>query len=422
MNEVSFTDHIEMFPSETMPQARVDANSTSLTPVVFLHHNKFFFVKTQILSVEQTSRQTLSINNFLRDKMDSSLGESWHIHENDEDSKKLPTSSKSPETQNYNQEAVLMETILVTPYGSSQLLQIGFSDLITCTSTKPFEGLKQVIFLLPGNPGMIHFYSTFMKKLYQEVKIPILGLAHAGFFKGGTKGVTGPMTVRKQVLQKLEFIETYIPKDVGIILMGHSIGGFMAMEIMKGIEDRNQIVHSVLLMPAIQDLRLSLGAKFFAVFDFFRIFIYIWVCILWMLPEKGITRMLVWMISLFYDDVDEDAVASINELFNLKVASNSLALGRDEFEQVAERDDLLIRQNLSKLSFIFCPKDEWVPYSFVEDLINQYPEADVTTIQGVIHGFNIDRKMTDDVVQVVVSKLQPFTFSPVNKVNEENNN
>ena len=204
--------------------------------------------------------------------------------------------------------------------------------------------------------------------------------------------------------------------------MGHSIGGFMAMEIMKGIEDRNQIVHSVLLMPAIQDLRLSLGAKFFAVFDFFRIFIYIWVCILWMLPEKGITRMLVWMISLFYDDVDEDAVASINELFNLKVASNSLALGRDEFEQVAERDDLLIRQNLSKLSFIFCPKDEWVPYSFVEDLINQYPEADVTTIQGVIHGFNIDRKMTDDVVQVVVSKLLPFTFSRVNKVNNEENN
>jgi pimeloyl-ACP methyl ester carboxylesterase len=336
------------------------------------------------------------------ESMEESLSDSCHLQEsllNDVNSNVYPRSCSSQ----------LTETIVSSRYGSALLIQIGLKELATCTSTKPFDGVKQVILLIPGNPGIISFYTTVIQKLYQETKIPVIGLSHPGLSKDLAPSAEGPMTCRMQVQHKLDFIEKHIPSDVKLILVGHSIGGFMAVEIMKGIADRDQILHSILLMPALNDLRSSIGATFFAVGNFFRVFIYLFVFIVSLFPEKFMLNCFKKVTSLFVNDVDEDSLKGLYQLFSIKAVSNSLALGRDEMKQVAERDNLFIRQNLSKVSFVYAAVDEWIPIRFVDDLKEEFPSADVTVLQGVVHAFMMDKTMGSDVLRILTSKLQPFT-------------
>ena len=337
--------------------------------------------------------------------MDNSLGDSW-LDLSDFRSRDVNSNDpKQPSNDNF------METMVSSRYGDAKLIQIGLSELATSTSTKTFEGVKHVIFLLPGNPGIVNFYTNMMKKLYKKVKIPIIGLSHPGLWKDGAHSVVEPITCRMQVLHKLDFIEEYIPSDVKLILMGHSIGGFFCLEIMKGIVDRDRIVHSVLLMPALNDLRHSIGGKIFAVVDFFSWLFYMFIFAVSCLPETIMLRGFRTLLSLTMDDIDEETLKLSSELRSVKLGQNCLALGRDEMKQVAQRDDLFIRRNLNKLSFIYAEKDEWIPNRLVSDLEKDFPYADINTLKGTVHTFILDNKMTDDVIQVIASKLRPFVLN-----------
>lgn len=49
-----------------------------------------------------------------------------------------------------------------------------------------FEQLQEhqhVVFMIPGNPGIADFYSEFLTKLHEEVKIPICMVSHAGNYE-----------------------------------------------------------------------------------------------------------------------------------------------------------------------------------------------------------------------------------------------
>lgn len=58
-----------------------------------------------------------------------------------------------------------------------------------------------------------------------------------------------PLTVRKLVEHKIDFIENVIPEDVEIVLIGHSIGTFISLQIMRMVTKRERFVHNIMLMP-----------------------------------------------------------------------------------------------------------------------------------------------------------------------------
>jgi len=58
---------------------------------------------------------------------------------------------------------------------STVVASIGFDDELQVV-----DGTKNIIVLIPGNPGLIEFYQVFMKRLYELKSIPIIGFSHAG--------------------------------------------------------------------------------------------------------------------------------------------------------------------------------------------------------------------------------------------------
>src|SRR5688572_17607549 len=104
-------------------------------------------------------------------------------------------------------------------------------------------------------------YRFFMAQLHVTTSIPVLGLSHPGLIRPGIKQFKGTPTVRKLIEHKLDFVDKYIPPHVKIILVGHSLGTFIAIQMMRCTDDRHRLLHSYLLMPVLEKFTETPGWK-----------------------------------------------------------------------------------------------------------------------------------------------------------------
>lgn len=95
---------------------------------------------------------------------------------------------------------------------------------------------------LAGNPGSIEFYAEFMRALYEghQGQVLVWGISHAGHVATpkfmhlpGIEDHPSLYSCEGQIVHKITFIRTFIPNGTPLILVGHSIGCHMVLEILK---------------------------------------------------------------------------------------------------------------------------------------------------------------------------------------------
>jgi predicted alpha/beta hydrolase family esterase len=59
-----------------------------------------------------------------------------------------------------------------------------------------------------------------------------------------------------QIRHKLTFIRDYLPKDVKLILIGHSIGCYMILKLLDDLES-HQVLRCFMLFPTIERMAES---------------------------------------------------------------------------------------------------------------------------------------------------------------------
>lgn len=147
-----------------------------------------------------------------------------------------------------------------------------------------------LIFFIPGNPGLIEYYRTFLSHLSNLVtaSTAIIGISHAGFKKNAPYySLDAQIEHKLMVLQSVQralteqdapsqtpgtparrrssrLISRQAPK---VILMGHSMGAWIIMEMLREIRSGNwtsgEVAGGVLLFPTITHLKDSpSGQKF----------------------------------------------------------------------------------------------------------------------------------------------------------------
>ncbi|XP_047601598.1 lipid droplet-associated hydrolase isoform X2 [Lutra lutra] len=107
---------------------------------------------------------------------------------------------------------------------------------------------KLLIFIITGNPGFSAFYVPFAKALYSSIngRFPVWVISHAGhaFVPKGKKILTTSddsnaqkindiYGLQGQVEHKLAFLRTHVPKETKLVVIGHSIGCHINLEILK---------------------------------------------------------------------------------------------------------------------------------------------------------------------------------------------
>ncbi|XP_049640622.1 lipid droplet-associated hydrolase [Suncus etruscus] len=133
---------------------------------------------------------------------------------------------------------------------------------------------KLLIFFIAGNPGFSSLYTPFMKALYSSTnkRFPVWTISHAGHIvapkdknltasdESNAQEIKDIYGLRGQIEHKLAFLRAHVPKDMKLVVISHSIGCYMTLQILK-IAPELQIIRAFLLFPTIERMSESPSGK-----------------------------------------------------------------------------------------------------------------------------------------------------------------
>lgn len=286
-------------------------------------------------------------------------------------------------------------TKIQTRFGYATLLQFGLSTPITqnanCFSN---NNVPRAIFVIPGNPGCIHFYISFMEKLYKKHQIPVFGLGHSGTTRD--YDYSGNNTCREKIVEKEDFITKYIPAETKLVVIGQSFGSYVAVQLMKNEKIRNQTERLFLLTPALDRLNKSVGYYWFNYFFFpIRFAFYPFLYLLSLVPQEKVEKVL-----------SISGMGHVSSLSNVGTVENCVQLAYDEFKSIVTRDDETLQKIIEKCTIVYAKYDEWVPSACYKDIKSSYEGLDMIVSSDILHAFVAVDSQCEMVVSMISDRLK----------------
>ncbi|KAM4724627.1 lipid droplet-associated hydrolase isoform 3-T4 [Anableps anableps] len=171
---------------------------------------------------------------------------------------------------------------------ATQVLKVGSSHLPS--------GEDVLLLIIPGNPGVVGFYQTFMQTLHGMLGYPVWAVSHAGHCAppdsmdmvedaaaAARRDVFG---LDGQVRHKLAFLQNHVPRGTRLVLLGHSIGCYMILEMMKR-DPELKVLKAVMLFPTIERMsQTPQGRVLTPLLCQLRYLAYLPLLLLSLLPER----------------------------------------------------------------------------------------------------------------------------------------
>ncbi|XP_073424397.1 lipid droplet-associated hydrolase isoform X1 [Dendrobates tinctorius] len=273
---------------------------------------------------------------------------------------------------------------------------------------------KFLFLIIPGNPGIVGFYKTFMQSLYCGFnrKYPVWAISHAGHCSPPTgmdmtdehdQQIDDVFSLNGQIEHKLCYLKQNVPADIRLVLIGHSIGCYIILEMMKRSPEL-KVLKSILLFPTIERMAQSPQGKIMTpLLCNLRYVVYMPLYLLSFLPDVMKTY-LVKLALHGIKSVDETSVVASLNLFRMECAANAMYMGSQEMVKVVDRDNATIKQNLSKLIFYYGAEDNWCPVHYYKDIRKDFPNGNIWLCnKGYRHAFVLDS--SKDVASLVINWL-----------------
>ncbi|KAF5289724.1 hypothetical protein FQA39_LY03641 [Lamprigera yunnana] len=112
---------------------------------------------------------------------------------------------------------------------------------------------EDIILCIPGNPGVTKFYVEFLRKIHEELGYTVWILSHAGHELPPPDSIrtAPPLTDNEklyglvgQVNHKIAFIDSYVPQSARIHFIGHSIGAYITLQLLKTSSLREKFLNT----------------------------------------------------------------------------------------------------------------------------------------------------------------------------------
>jgi hypothetical protein len=155
-----------------------------------------------------------------------------------------------------------------------------------------------LVYHITGNPGLIEYYRTFLTHLYgsltsrpsisslepssSRLDFQVYGRSLNGFEvdSASSSSVSSdhvnavkapPYSLEEQIVQSQRALEEFVEKltsegakDVRVILMGHSVGSYILLEIIRRVRAKQEgvrIIGGICLFPTVMDIAKSESGK-----------------------------------------------------------------------------------------------------------------------------------------------------------------
>ncbi|XP_055382323.1 lipid droplet-associated hydrolase [Condylostylus longicornis] len=256
---------------------------------------------------------------------------------------------------------------------------------------------EEIIICITGNPGLPGFYTEFGHTIHKNLglKTPVWIIGHAGHDEPSKKSLKQVPTLKHnehlydlsgQIEHKLSFIQKYVPENKKIYLVGHSIGAWMVLELMKHDSIKPRIKKCFLLFPTIERMADSYNGKIFQLFSFLSpLYIYLLHFIYYMpiFVRLFIIKIYFWLFSIPKIFL-KPAIKYSKPTSMEKV----IFLAKDEMKVVREFDELHIKRNKKLLKFYYGATDGWVPVKYFNEIKEKIDDLDAQLCQkGISHSF-----------------------------------
>lgn len=253
---------------------------------------------------------------------------------------------------------------------------------------------KEVVICVTGNPGLPGFYTKFMSTIHETLgqDMPVWVIGHAGHDEPPKSSIRKipPLAgneakygLHAQVQHKVEFIKTYVPDDVKIHLIGHSIGAWMVIELLKNTEIKSKIQHCYLLFPTFERMAASSNGFLYTKLVRPSWFILRRLVVLFgMLPVM--VQVFLLSIYFFVMSMPRTFMGTALKYSRVSIMDKVLHLADDEMRLVVDADYNTLVENKEILKVYYGASDGWTPKKYCYQL-----QERVTGIDAQIDIYNI---------------------------------
>ena len=179
-----------------------------------------------------------------------------------------------------------------------------------------------------------------------------------------------------QIKHKINFVRDCLPPETPVILIGHSIGAYIIIHMMRHLADHH-IQMGVLLFPTVERMAVSpKGAVATPMLKYFGWMTSVALCPIYYLIPTSIQR---WIMRWYFGrkNIPECAIKATLKVVTPMAASNAVYMGKSEMAKVVTADHDIIRANLHRLMFYYGAEDSWCPVSYYEDMKKMHPTGDI---------------------------------------------
>lgn len=186
-----------------------------------------------------------------------------------------------------------------------------------------------------------------------------------------------------------EFIRHYIPSDVKIHIIGHSIGSYITLELLKSDDINKRIKHCYFLFPTIEHMADSPNGKMFIAFiqSNYKL-VYCIAALLAYIPTKLIA--IIVSLVMWCRSIPQAHLSPVLMHFRPTVLSKIIFMANDEMMRVQTPNYQIIEKNKKRLTFIYSLTDKWTPITYYERLVARFPDIDAQVTDEFRHAFVIN--------------------------------
>jgi len=221
------------------------------------------------------------------------------------------------------------------------------------------KSTSTLLIFVPGNPGLVDFYTPFLTAIHAKTdqSLPILAHAHLGHTPGLNDNLAfnNPLAVSlvSQVESLLEVIDAARSQFEKIVIAGHSVGSWIALQALKA---RPEAIQSLfLLFPTISDIENTPNGKKLSVFfrpPFSRLIAH----------ASLVTRLIPGpLLSLMFSHWPKEQTLVLRSLLNSPSSIfATLTMAHEEMQTIRDLDVELLQAHSHRMHLYFAENDDWV--------------------------------------------------------------
>lgn len=247
------------------------------------------------------------------------------------------------------------------------------------------------ILFIPGNPGAVSFYKEFVEEVFEllEGNASVTAIGHISHtMKNWEHGSL--FSLHDQIIHKMDFIKQELSsKAVPIILVGHSIGSYISLEIFKRLPQ--QVKYAIGLYPFLTMNTNSLVQSWLVKITRSRILCGVVsssIAFLGLLPLSASRVLVKKLIGQSWSTTAVEAACS--HLLRYHSMQNILYMAMTEFKMLSgEPDWTFLREKQDQIAFLFGIDDHWGPLTLFEEISKQAPDVSLLIErEGHTHAFS----------------------------------